>query len=125
MAKLLGYGRTTRTFENEGDVWSSLEKWAEANKYRIVESDQNSRTYTRRVWLLLNPLVSIVEVTRSGQTYTLESWAKFSKLTIFGWLMGSKELKLEGSKMMLGIPRYKMKMMTNELLESLGGSLIP
>ena len=117
-------GRTTRTFDYNGDVWPLIDQWAAANKYKSIENAQNSRTYTRRVWFLLTPLISMVKITRNGQTCTLESWSRFSKITIPG-LFPHDDLSVEGERMSLGIPRHKMKIMTNELLESLGGPPIP
>ena len=117
-------GRTTRMLQFQGDIWPIVDQWAAQNKYKLVGTDQVSRTYQRGVGFWVAP--QMCRIGWNGANFILESWVRIQLLNriITLGLMPS-ELIVEGGGAVGALPRNKAKQQVNMLLQSLGEPLIP
>lgn len=117
-------GRTTRALRFQGDIWPIVDQWAAQNGYKLVGTDQASRTYQRGVGFWVAP--QMCRIGWSGAGYVLEAWVYLPLINrIFTLGLMPAELIIEGSGFVGAVPRSKAKYQVNLFLQALGEPLIP
>ncbi len=117
-------GRTIRNLGFQGDIWPILNQWAATNNYKLIESkliesDQNSRTYQ----LANMPLSQrMLKIGSTNNGYVLEAWIKVRHIQRIGTLglLAPSELRIEGGGIWRKISRMLAREEVNPLLASLG-----
>lgn len=113
-------GRTVLEFQTDRDVWGTLDRWAEDNKYELQSQDASGRLYQKGKNLLVVPLM--VAVASTGAAYHLEAWVRFptlNRIMSLGMLPEEAHIYSEGGKIGF-VPRNKLRKEVNLLLEELG-----
>ena len=116
-------GRTTRVLAFQGDIWPYVDAWAQQNDFKLVGTDEFSRTYQRGVGAMVLP--QMCRIGWNGTNYILETWvicAGPNRVITFGLM--PKEVIVEGGGFVASIPRKKAKELVNLLLAGLGEPLI-
>ena len=95
-------GRTTREFQLSENVWGILDRWAGMKKYKLVNQDENSRTYRRRGFRT-TVMIPKVQITSTGSNYRLEAWMTVRSIwRFFPALMFPRELVIDVKSFWIG-----------------------
>ena len=117
-------GRTTQILRFQGDLWPIVDQWAQQNAYKLVGTDQASRTYQRGVGAMVLP--QMLRLGWNGQDYVIEAWVHantFNRVFTFGLM--PEEVIVHGGGFFAAIPRKKALQQVNLLLQALGEPLLP
>ncbi|MGH8026709.1 MAG: hypothetical protein ACREO0_08275 [Pseudoxanthomonas sp.] len=112
IAKNSGKPNDQVNFSSDQDVFSKVDAWAQANGYRLVRNEGDSRVYQKGKNFLTSPM--FLEVHRQGQDYAFKSYVQVNGLIIKG------DMALTGDGFMAKLPRSMAKKVHNELFSSLG-----
>ncbi len=117
-------GRTTRILAFQGDIWPYVDAWAQQNSFKLVGTDEVSRTYQRGTGALVAP--QMCRIGWNGTNYVLEAWVHnflINRIITLGLM--PKEIIVEGGGFVASIPRKKGKELVNLLLAGMGEPLVP
>lgn len=115
--------RTVRDFTVPTELWPLVDKWAENEDFKLIESSDDRRFYQKGDGIILSSTRLII--TRSGDQVKLETWLESNLFTrLFTLFLAPRELALESGGIALAVPRSISRDAINRLLIKLGQPLI-
>ncbi|MEW6360881.1 MAG: hypothetical protein ACK42A_01385 [Pyrinomonadaceae bacterium] len=115
--------RTLRDFTVPADIWPLVEKWAETEGFKLIESSDERRFYQKGDGVIVSSTRLVI--TRNGDKVKLETWLESNLFTrLFTLFLAPRELALEPGGIALAVPRSIARDAVNRLLIKLGQPLI-
>jgi hypothetical protein len=112
IAKNSGKPNDEVRFSSSEDVFAKVDVWAQANGYRLVRSEGDTRLYQKGQNFLTSPM--FLDIRRQGQDYSFKSYVQVNGLIIKG------DMALTADGFIAKLPRATAKKAHNELFLSLG-----
>jgi hypothetical protein len=111
--------RTIVKFHYVGNVWPTVEKWANENGYRQKDAVESERTYQKGVGFLVAPMMLKIKI--ESQETIMEAWIR---VNFFARLMAlfivPSEMGIQSGGFRLAAPRSMARKAVNKLLAQLG-----
>lgn len=116
--------RTVRDFGASGDVTSATDAWAKEAGYRLVETQDQTRTFQKGTGFLVAPMM--LSIRQGGGEVHLEAWIRANLFVrLMALFMLPAEMGIESGGFRAALPRNIARGQVNKLLEKLGQPAIP
>ena len=116
--------RTSLRFNNAGDIWPVIEKWADEHGYRQKEGMGTERLYQKGVGFLVAPMM--LKVKHENQETHLEAWIRANlAVRLASLFILPAEMGIESGGFKAVLPRNMARKAVNALLTQLEQPPIP
>lgn len=110
--------RTTLQFTYDGDIWPTIEQWAQLNGYKLKIANGEDRTFQKGTGMLVAPMM--FRVVKEGSNITIEAWAYANTFVrVCALYLIPEEMHINPGGFVMSIPRKIARDAVNRLLRTL------